>query len=72
MTKKKEKANPIGLDSQQRYPSIVDELIRVAKLEGPEAYEKLLKSDIFKMATEFDPRYHPEVAHENSDKKTRN
>ena len=58
----KDKKNPIGLDDFEEPGNIVDELIRIHEDEPPEVKEAFYKSDLFKMATQYDPRYHPELA----------
>ena len=76
MTKKPKtnsgESNPMGLDDHAPIMNIADALLEVARLEGPEAYKKMLESDLFRMATEYDPRYHPELAHPYSDSRKRN
>ena len=57
----KDKKNPIGLDDELDIPAALDELLKIYRAAGPEAYKKFLNSDFFKMATENDPKYHPEL-----------
>ena len=66
------KNNDNDIDWRDDVSLTVDELLRRAREEGPEALERLIESEIFKVLTEFDPRFRPELLNDPCDPGERN